>query len=468
MPKARTGIAGLDEITHGGLPAARPTLICGGPGCGKTVLAMEFLVRGATEWNEPGLFVSFEETSAQLIGDFRSFGFDVEGLIERKQLKIAFVELNRADIAESGAFSLDALFIRLEQAIASIGARRVVLDTMDNIFALLADTSYLRKEISRLFQWLKDRGVTTCITGERGIEELTRHGLEEYVSDCVILLDHRVADQTSKRRLRVVKYRGSAHAADEFPFLIGETGFSVLPITSVNLDHGAERARVSTGVAGLDGMLGGQGLYKGSSVLLTGSSGTGKSSLVAAFAEASCRRGERCQYFSFEESASQMARNMGSLGMDLGRWLEAGTLDIQAFRPSFRGLEEHLVAIAHETEKFQPSTVVLDPITNFVAVGGFGEIKSMLTRVLDLLKRRAITVLMTALTTGAGGFDHAEFHVSSMVDTWFSLSLDKHRQSRRRALRIIKARGTEHSHETWEYRMSTDGILLEPMLPEDE
>lgn len=468
IAKAPTGISGLDEITRGGLPTGRPTLVCGGPGCGKTILAMEFLVRGAKEFDEPGLFVSFEENTAHLIENFRSLDFELEDLIEKKKLKISYVEVLRGQIVEAGVFSLEALLIRLEQGIAEIGAKRVVLDTLETLLAALSNTEKLRSEIARLFQWLREKGLTAIITGERGKEELSRYGLEEYVADCVLLLDHRVTEQISKRRLRVVKYRGSAHAADEFPFLIGDTGLSVLPITSVNLDHVATSERVSTGVKDIDQMLGGDGYFKGTTVLVTGRSGTGKSSLAAAFAIAACKRGERCLYFSFEESPAQMTRNMKSIGLDLHPYLEDGLLAVRAFRPTFRGLEEHLVSVAKETEKLKPACVVIDPISSFVAVGGMGEIKSMLTRILDLLKCRGVTLLLTALTPGSSGqLDETEMHVSSLVDTWIAVDLRAMaNSSRRRTICVVKSRGMEHSHEARELIMSPKGLSLRQLAPE--
>jgi len=421
---------------------------------------MEFLVRGAREFDEAGLFVSFEESPARLIENFRSLGFGIEDLIAKKKLKISHVDLSGEEIIESGAFSLDGLLIRLERSIAEIGAKRVVLDTMETFFSALSKTENLRHEIARLFRWLSDKGVTVIITGERGKQELTRDGLEEYVSDCVLLLDHRVTEQFSKRRLRIVKYRGSAHGTDEFPFLIGETGFSVLPITSLNLDYGARSERVNTGVKDLDEMLAGKGYFKATAVLVTGRSGTGKSTLAAAFAVAACQRGERCLYFSFEESAAQVIRNMKSVGIDLDPWQKKGLLTMRSSRPSFRGLEGHLLSIVHEAAKVNPTCVVMDPITNFISVGNVEDVKSMLTRILDLLKRQGITLLMTALTSGSERPDVTEMHMSSMVDTWIALDLELIGRGRRRILYVVKSRGMEHSHETRELLMSSQGLSV--------
>lgn len=461
LSKARTGVAGLDEILHGGLPAGRPTLVCGGPGCGKTTLAMEFLVRGAREFDEPGLFVSFEEPPEELIENFRSFGFDLEQLIESKKLRILYVPIAK-DIVEAGAFSLDALIIQLEQAITAVGAVRVALDTIETVFSALSPGAALRNEIARLLHWLREKRVASVVTGERGKEELTRYGFEEYISDCVLLLDHRISQQTSRRRIRIVKYRGSSHDADEFPFLIGRTGFSVLPITSLTLDYAISSERVSSGVADIDDMLGGRGFFKGSTVLVTGKSGTGKSSFAAAFALAACQRGERCLYFCFEESASQIVRNMQSVGIDLAPWIDKKLLTMQAFRPSFRGLEEHLVSVAHEADVVRPSCVVMDPVTDFMAIGGVQEVKSMLVRVLDLLKRRGCTLFMTGLTASPNLKDQTEVHISSLVDTWMTLDVERTHFASRRTIHIVKSRGMEHSQDTREFQMSSTGISLRP------
>lgn len=460
IAKAPTGCAGLDEITRGGLPAGRPTLVCGGPGCGKTVLAMEFLVRGALEFGEPGLFVSFEESPHNLNDNFRALGFDLGDLVEQKKLKISHVECSRGEVIETGEFSLDGLLIRLEQGISEIGAKRVVLDTMEAVFSGLSSTGPLRREIARLFQWLREKGLTTVITGERGDGNLTRHGLEEYVSDCVLLLDHRVTEQISKRRLRIVKYRGSAHGADEYPFVIKETGFSVLPITSVTLEHAVGAERVSTGIEDLDEMCGGEGYFRGSTILVSGKAGTGKSSLCAAFVSAACERGERCLYLALEESADQLTRNMRSVGIELAPWIDRGLLTVHAVRPTFRGLEEHLIAMTQIAETFQPTCMVLDPITNFMSVGDAQEVKSMLTRVLDYLKSRRVTLLTTALTPGSGSPDETQVSVSSMTDTWISLDLEFMGGGGRREVHIIKSRGMEHSLETRELVMSSEGLTL--------
>lgn len=460
IAKARTGIAGLDEISAGGLPVGRTTLVCGGPGCGKTVLAMEFLVHGACKFGEPGLFVSFEESPQNLVKNFGAFGFDLNALIENKQLKISHVDFSHGDIVETGAFSLDALLIRLEHGIKEIGAKRVVLDTMETIFSSLSDTEHLRNEIAKIFHWLRDREITAIVTGERGKEELTRNGFEEYLSDCVLLLDHRLSEQISKRRLRILKYRGSLHGKDEYPFLIGETGISVLPVTSLKLEHAAPVDRVRTGVDALDEMLTGEGYFKGSTILVSGTAGTGKSSLAAAFAAASCARNERCAYLSFEESPGQLTRNMLSLGINLDDPLKKGILTLQSTRPSFLGLEEHLVAIIHTIETLNPACVVIDPITDFLSAGDQPEVKAMFIRLIDYLKGRAITLLLTALTTDSGRSDETEERVSSLVDTWIALNLEVVGHARRRQIRIVKSRGMAHSQKICELVMSARGLSL--------
>ena len=405
LAKAPTGIGGLDEITGGGLPAGRPTLICGSAGCGKTMLAAEFLVRGAVQFKEPGVFMMFEETADELTENMRSLGFDLEKLQKQKKLALDFVRVERSEIEETGEYDLEGLFIRLGHAIDSIGAKRVVLDTVEALFAGVSNHAILRAELRRLFRWLKDKGVTAIITGERGESSFTRYGLEEYVADCVILLDHRIVDQVSTRRLRVVKYRGSAHGTNEYPFLIGSHGISVLPITSLTLSHSASRERVSTGVAGLDAMLGGLGPYRGSSVLVSGAPGTGKSSVAATFVDAACRRGERAVLFAYEESESQLLRNMKSIGLDLGRWTKAGLLKVESTRPTLHGLEQHLVHVYDLVNDFKPDVVAVDPISNLTSAGDDPGLKLTLMRLIDFLKTRG-TMFGDQVLTGSARVAH--------------------------------------------------------------
>jgi circadian clock protein KaiC len=459
LRKAPTGIPGLDEITAGGLPAGRPTLICGSAGCGKTLMAMEFLVRGATEFGEPGVFMSFEEGVEELTENVRSLGFDLDELMRQEKLVVDYVHVERSEIEETGEYDLEGLFIRLGFAIDSIGAKRVVLDTLEALFGGLGNEGILRAELRRLFRWLKDKGVTAVITGERGDGALTRHGLEEYISDCVILLDHRVTDQLATRRLRVVKYRGSIHGTNEYPFLIDERGIEVLPITSLGLAHDVSTERISSGIPELDEMLGGLGYYRGSSILVSGKAGTGKSSLSAHFAEAACRRGERCAYFAFEESRSQIVRNMRSIGVDLEPWIRRDLLRFQASRPTVHGLERHLVMMYKSIRDFQPSVVVIDPITNFLSVGGFEEVKAMLMRLIDFLKSNQITCLFTSLTHG-NDLERTDVAVSSLVDTWLVLREAEVNGERNRTLYVIKSRGMAHSNQLREVLLTDHGIRL--------
>jgi len=458
LPKTPTGIAGLDAITGGGLPLGRPTLICGTAGCGKTLFGLEFLVRGATEHGEPGVFMAFEESGEELAQNVRSLGFDLQRLIAGKKLVVDQVVIERSEIEETGDYDLEGLFIRLGSAIDSVGAKRVVLDTIESLFSSFSNQAILRAELRRLFRWLKDRGVTAIITAERGEGALTRNGLEEYVSDCVILLDHRVSEQLSTRRLRIVKYRGSSHGTNEYPFLIDEEGIEVLPITGIGLDHDASRERVSTGIPSLDGVLGGKGFYRGSTVLISGTAGTGKSSLAAQMAEEACRRGERAIYFSFEESPSQVIRNMRSIGLDLEKWRAAGLLRFEAARPTLLGLEAHLVRILRMVREFRPRWVIVDPVTNFVSAGTEYAAESMLTRLIDLFKTRGITALLTSLTAGGNTAEDTQVGISSLVDTWILLRAVESEGERRRALSILKSRGMSHSHSVREYRLTPNGV----------
>jgi circadian clock protein KaiC len=460
LPKAATGIPGLDEITLGGFPRGRPTLVCGSAGCGKTLLAMEFLVRGAMQFDEPGVYVTFEESEEELAQNVRSLGFDVEGLVQRGKLAFDYVHVDRREIEETGEYDLEGLFVRLGLAIDSIGAKRVVLDTMEALFAGFSNMALLRSELRRLFRWLKDRNVTVVITGERGDGTLTRQGLEEYVSDCVILLDHRVDEQISTRRLRIVKYRGTSHGTNEYPFLIDQQGFSVLPVTSLGLSHRVSDERVPTGIARLDAMLGGAGFFRGSSILVSGAAGSGKSTIAAHFADATCRRGERCLYLAFEESRDQIVRNMRSVGLDLARHLDSGRLLIKASRPSLHGLEMHLAQIHRLIEEFGPQIVFLDPISNLGFASQMVDVSAMLLRLIDFLKSKGITAMLVNLAAGGTPFDATNAGVSSLIDTWLVLRDLESGGERRHGLYVIKSRGMEHSNQIREFRITSRGIDL--------
>ncbi len=460
LPKAPTGIAGLDEVTKGGLPKGRPSLICGEAGSGKTLFSLEFIVRGALEFKEPGVFMAFEEKADELAANVASLGFDLNRLQEEQLLKIDHVHIDRSEIDETGEYDLTGLFIRLGFAIDSIGAKRVVLDTIENLFSNLTNQGILRSEIRRLFTWLKDKGVTTIITGEKGTGTLTRHGLEEYVSDCVILLDHRVDHQISTRLLRIVKYRGSVHGTNEYPFLIDQDGISVLPITSLTLDHPVSDERISSGVPALDKMLDGKGFFRGSSILVSGTAGTGKTSLAAGFVDAACRRGERALYLAFEESSRQICRNMRSIGVDLQEHIDKGLLYFQASRPTLNGLEMHLVTIHKLVTRFKPQIVVLDPITNLVTVGPVSEVRSMLIRLIDFLQAEQITVLFTALSLNTVISEQTDEGVSSLVDAWLLVRDIESNGERNRGLYVMKSRGMKHSNQVREFVITEDGLDL--------
>jgi circadian clock protein KaiC len=461
LPKAPTGIEGLDEITEGGLPLGRPTLVCGSAGCGKTLLGIEFLVRGILDYDEPGVLMTFEETADELASNVTSLGFDLKGMQADKKLRVDHVHIDRSEIEETGEYDLEGLFIRLGYAIDSIGAKRVMLDTIEALFSGFPNETVLRSEIRRLFRWLKEKGVTTIITAERGEGTLTRQGLEEYVSDCVILLDNRVIDQITTRRLRIVKYRGSTHGTNEYPYLITEDGFSVLPVTSLKLEHTVSDEIISSGVPGLDEMFTRRGWYKGSSILITGTAGTAKTTLAASFALEACRRGERCLYFAFEESPAQLIRNMRSVGLDLQPCVDQGMLIIEASRPTLNGLERHLVTVHKLINEYKPQAVVIDPISNLVSVGSLSEVRSMLTRLIDFLKVNSITALFTALVSGRDGrMEMTEEGVSSLVDTWISVRDLEGIGERNRGLSILKARGMAHSNQVREFLVTEHGIQL--------
>ncbi|WP_013323584.1 circadian clock protein KaiC [Gloeothece verrucosa] len=460
LRKCPTGISGLDEITGGGLPQGRPTLVCGSAGCGKTLMGVEFLVRGATEYDEPGILMSFEETAQELTENVISLGWDLAELIAQKKLIIDHVSIDPQEIAETGDYDLEALFIRLGCAIQEIGAKRVLLDTTEVLFAGLSNAAIVRSELRRLFHWLKAQEVTTIITGERGEKTLTRQGLEEYVSDCVIRLDQRVDDELSTRRLQIVKYRGSSHGSNEYPFLIEENGISVLPITSLGLEHKVSNERVSSGIPRLDKMLGGQGYYRNSSILITGTAGTGKSTLAAHFAAATCRRGERCLYMALEEAPQQILRNMRSVGLDLNPFIAQELLKFYAVRPTTYGLEMHLVKIHNWIKTFAPSTVIIDPMSNLSLTGNLIQTKAFFMRLIDYFKSEKITVLLTNLTPGGSPLEHTEIGVSSLMDTWLEIRTLETNGERNRILYVLKSRGMDHSNQVRELLFKSEGVEL--------
>ena len=466
LQKCPTGIKGFDEITEGGLPKNRTTLLCGGPGSGKTLLGIDFLVKGANGYDEPGVFLSFEETKDELYTDVASLNLNLRELVSKKKIQIEHVLLERKDVEEND-FNLEGLLVRLEHAIDSIGAKRVVIDSIESPFAGITDTGILRLEIKRLFRWLKEKQVTAIVTGEPGPSFYTRHGLEEYISDCIILLDNRVKEQIAIRRIRVIKYRGSRHGTNEYPFVIDNHGLSVIPITSAGLDQPGTSKKVSTGIPSLDKLFWGKpGYTRGSTVLASGTAGTGKTSLTAAFAIDSCKRGERCLFYSYEESSGQLIQNMSSIGIHLEPWVKQGLLKIVAVRPSFFGLEMHLLDLYKLVSSFKPKTVIIDPLTSLIGEGDEREIRSMITRMIDLLKSKIITTFFTSLVSSSADNDTSgEIGVSSLIDTWIvvrELEEDAGRK-RTRGLFIVKSRGTGHSSDVHKLILSDEGISLVTM-----
>jgi circadian clock protein KaiC len=462
--KSKTGIQGLDEITSGGLPQGRPTLVCGNPGCAKTLMAMEYLVHGAREYDEPGVFIAFEEKENELILNFASLGFDLENLIARKKLLIDFVYIERSEFEVTGEYDLEGLFIRIESAIDSIGAKRIVLDTIEALFSGLKNESILRAELRRLFRWLKDKGITAIITGERSELNLTRFGIEEYVTDCVILLDHRVNEQIATRRLKIIKYRGSNHGTNEFPFVVGSTGLSVLPITSLGLDYPVSNELISSGIEGLDLMLDGKGYYKGSAVLVSGSAGTGKTSLAGLFANAACNTGKKVLFIASEESASQIIRNMENIGLDLAHWGDKGLLVFSANRPTTFGIEMHLVSLHQQITEYDPDVLIIDPISNLISSGTIGATQAMLCRLLDFLKMKGITVFLTDLCSPQLELAGTEMGISSLADTWISIENIIEESRRKRHVSIVKSRGMNHSNRICNFSITGAGIKVDAIL----
>ena len=460
LAKSLTGISGFDEISAGGLPKGRTSIVCGGPGCGKTMFGVEFLVRGALEFGEPGVLMAFEESPEDIAKNVSSLGFDIEDLSKRKKLFLDFISVEPNEVKESGDYDLEGLFIRLQSAINAVGAKRVMFDTLEALFSGFSNPQILRAEFRRLFRWLKDRGLTTIITAERGDGNLTRYGLEEYVSDCVILLDHRIKDQVSERRLRIVKYCGTRHGADEYPFLVDERGMSILPLSSLQLQHKVWNERVSSGIPDLDDLLEGKGYFRGTSVLVTGTAGSGKTTVAASFVDAACRRGERCLYIDFEESRLQVARNMKSVGIDLDHWGRKGLYRPEAWRPTQFGIEMHLLRIHRLIEKHKPQCVVIDPITNLLNGSGDKAVYSMLMRLMDFLKSSGITALYISLTAGGEVAEQTSVGISSLTDTWILLRDLESNGERNRCIYVLKSRGMAHSNQLREFIITRRGIRL--------
>jgi len=462
LEKNATGIPGFDEISFGGLPKGRTTIVCGGPGCGKTMFGIEFLVRGALQYDEPGVLMAFEETPEDIATNVASLGFDIQDLARQKKLYLDFLNVEPTEIRESGKYDLEGLFIRLRSAVEEVGAKRVMFDTVEALFSGFSNPQILRSEFRRLFRWLKDNHLTAIVTAERGDGNLTRFGLEEYVSDCVILLDHRIKDQISERRLRIVKYRGTKHGADEYPFLIDERGMSILPLSSLQLQHKVWDQRVPTGIPDLDAMLEGKGYYRGTSILVTGTAGSGKTTVAASYIDAACKRGERCLYIDFEESSSQVARNMLSVGIDLDHWAKKGLLVHEAWRPTQFGIEMHLLRIHKLIDNIKPQCVVIDPITNLISGWGDREIHSMLMRLIDFLKNAGITALFISLTSGGSDLEQSSVGISSLTDTWILLRDVELNGERNRCVYVLKSRGMAHSNQLREFVITSNGIKLIP------
>jgi circadian clock protein KaiC len=462
LEKNPTGILGFDEISSGGLPKGRTTIVCGGPGCGKTMFGIEFLVRGVLQYDEPGVLMAFEETPQDIATNVASLGFDIQDLARQKKLYLDFLNVEPAEIRESGEYDLEGLFIRLRSAIDEVGAKRVMFDTLEALFSGFSNPQILRAEFRRLFRWLKDKGLTAVVTAERGDGNLTRFGLEEYVSDCVILLDHRIKDQISERRLRIVKYRGTKHGADEYPFLIDERGMSILPLSSLQLQHKVWDERVPTGIPDLDVMLEGKGYYRGTSILVTGTAGSGKTTVAASYIDAACKRGERCLYIDFEESRFQVARNMLSVGIDLAHWANEGLLVHEAWRPTQFGIEMHLLRIHKLIDKVKPQCVVIDPITNLISGSSDKEVYSMLMRLIDFLKNAGITALFVSLTSGVSDLEQSSAGISSLTDTWILLRDLELNGERNRCIYVLKSRGMAHSNQLREFVITSNGIKLLP------
>ena len=460
LKKVPSGIPGFDDITNGGLPCERSTLVCGDAGAGKTMFGMQFLIEGVTEQQEPGVFVAFEESEPDLKKNVASLGWDLDFLCRQKKIAVEAMHISSDEMIQAGQFDLEGLFIRLDAAIRDVGAQRIVLDTVETLFGLFTDAHIVRAEFRRLLWWLKDRGITGVVTAERGHEGLTRFGIEEYVSDCVVDLSQTMHGQTTRRHLRILKFRGSGHGTNAYPFLIGRRGIHLFAVTELGLDYPVSKERISSGISRLDEMLGGKGFYRASSILLSGTAGTGKSSVNASFVDAACDRGEKAVYISYEESKAQIIRNMESIGIDLHKWQESGLLRFHTARVTTYGLEEHFFVIKELIEQNPPDVVVIDPVSNLLQMGSSEEVKNLLTRLIDLLKSRGITTVVTELITDGNPMEGTNTDISSLMDAWILLRAVESSGERNRVLYVLKSRGMSHSHQVREFVLSDAGISL--------
>ncbi|WP_240236172.1 circadian clock protein KaiC [Nocardioides sp. CFH 31398] len=458
LEKAATGIEGFDDITFGGLPRARATIVTGAAGSGKSMFGVEFLAQGARAYGEPGVLLSFEETADELVANAASIGVDLRAMADEGTLVVDSAAGDLDDLVQSGAFDLEGLLLRLAAAIDAVGARRVVLDTVETLFSTLPDETTVRREFARLLRWLKERDLTVVVTAERGQQgRLTRHGIEEYVSDCVVVLDHRVEDEVATRRMRVAKYRGSPHGTNEFPFLISGRGLVVMPLHHDELTEVSEE-RVSLGIPELDTMVGG-GVFRGSTIMISGSAGTGKTSIAACAADAACRRGEKALFLSFEEPSGQVVRNMRSIGLDLQHWIDKGLLVVQHMRPAITGLEAHLASLHMILDEHPAEVVVLDAVASLSRGVASYASASAVARDIAMLRLRGATTVLTALA-GTHDDPHTDVSASSLVDAWLLVRNVENDGERNRLLMTIKNRGSFHSNQVREFLLTDDGPRL--------
>ena len=463
LPKSLTGIQGLDDITYGGIPQNRPTLLVGSIGTGKTIFAMEYIINGITMFNEPGVFMTFEEQTDELQINVTSMGYNLSKLIADNKIYLEHLHIDHREIQATGKYDIEGLFIRIEMAIEKVKAKRIVLDALDTLFIGL-DSQILRSEIKRLFFWLKEKKVTAIITSEVGDIFLTRLGFEEVVADCVIELNNRLNNQISTRRLRIVKYRGSYHSTNEYPFMIDHKGITIFPIISEAPQIIVSNERISSGIKQIDEMLDGRGFYVGSSILVSGSAGTGKSSIAASFIKDVCEKKGTALYCAFEEAPNQIKRNMASIGIFLEPYEKSGNLHFYYSRPTLQTLELHFIAIKKLIKQINPSVVILDPITNLMIENINSDIRTMLTRFVDYLKMEQITVLLTAtLTVSSLELIQSNEGISSMVDTCIMIQEKNIIDSRRRTLYIMKSRGICNSKKEVEFIITSEGISIAPL-----
>ena len=456
-----TGVKGLDDVLGGGIPQGHAMLLVGKPGTGKSILSMEYLLHGIELHKENGVYISFEESEKQIISNAASFGWKFEEMVKKNKLAISYIDMQPEQMRTVGDYDLSALILRVKGAIKKVNARRVVIDGINNLLSTFDDERIIRSDLLRLIREIKEVNATIFITGERGHDSWSKMGFEEYLADGLMHLDNRTDGNYQTREIQVVKCRGINHYTGKSPFIINSEGMSIRPLITADFDYKVLKSRVSTGIADIDNMLGGKGLYRGSTVYITGPSGAGKTSISSSFANGACSRGERALFLAFEESSDQIIRNMKSIGLSLDKWVNEKLLYFYTARATTNSLEGHLDNIMTMVREVEPTCVVLDPISAFRPIANENETKLMLIRLNDYLRARKITTVFTALSSDGEYSEHADVQLSSIADTWIVVRIMDYKGERNNVMQLMKSRGMSHSRQMKEMYFTGNGLKLQ-------